>query len=110
MITIKTDTDGNVQVQNGRFVLLSGKEAMVQECWHRAMMFQGDDIFNKDKGLNRPGSLRGGFQSKDILESQIESLVEDNDEVYEARAEIKQTGDKYNLELEVNSIYGSERM
>lgn len=106
MRTIKTDTSGNIQVKNGQFVLIDGKDAMVQECWHRAFMFQGDDIFNKDKGIMPLGSLRGGFQTSDILTGQIEALVGDNDEIYDVTATITKTDDKYGLELEVDSFYG----
>lgn len=110
MITIKTDSSGNIQIKDGRFVLIDGKEAMVQECWHRAFLFQGDDMFNADRGIPLANSLRGSFQTKDLLTSQIEAQVEDSDEVLEASVDIEKEKDTFNFNINVNTIYGSMKI
>lgn len=107
MKTIKTDNDGNIQIKNGTFHIIDGKDSMVQECWHRAFMFQGDDMFNKDKGLMSINTLKGGLQTSGIIVGIVESMVEDNEEVYDSTASIEKSDDKYYLSLNVDSIYGS---
>lgn len=107
MITIETDKSGNVILREGRFVLLDGIDSMKQECWHRAFLFKGDDIFNVDRGIAPVDSLKGSFQTPDILSSQIENQVEDNDEVYEATVNIEKRNDTYDFSMNVNTVYGS---
>lgn len=110
MITIKTDNNGNIKVKDGRFVLIDGKDAMVQECWHRALMMRGDDMFNIDRGIPLANTLRGSFQTEDLLTAQIESQIEESDEVIEATVDIEKVNDTFNFNINVNTIYGSMKL
>lgn len=106
MITIKTDDDGNLKLKDGRFVLIDGADSMLQEARHRSFLFRGDDMFNTERGISPVDTLRGSLQSPDILSSQMESQIEDSDEVYEATVDIKKEKDTYNFKISLVSIYG----
>lgn len=106
MRTIKTDTEGNIIFKNNRVVFLEGKDAMVQECWHRAFLFQGDDIFDKDRGIIDMRSLRGSMQTTDVLADTIRIDVESHEDVSSAAVSIDDSKDTLNVEIEVDSEYG----
>lgn len=106
MITIKTDTEGNIVFKNNRVIFLEGKDAMVQECWHRAFLFQGDDMFNVDRGILDMRSLRGSLQTTDVLEDTIRTDVESHEDVSSASVFIDDSKDTLNIQIEVDSEYG----
>lgn len=106
MKTIKTDTSGNIILKNNRVVIIEDKEAMVQECWHRAFLFQGDDIFDKERGLFLPTSLKSSIQTEDVVSEIMEESINTHPDVNSSIVEVEANGDVYNFTVQVDSSYG----
>lgn len=51
MKTLKLDSKNNL-VFGSNFILLNGKEAIIQDCKTRLSMFKGEYPFNKDEGID----------------------------------------------------------
>lgn len=74
-ISFKLDSNNNI-INNSNFIIISDKEALVQDIKTRLYMYKGEYPYNKNQGIDYINYIRSGDE-KGLLAALQQRILED---------------------------------
>jgi len=111
MRTLKVDDNNDLFVgQNGSMVLLTGIDAVMQDCEHYSKSQKGEMYFQTQLGVNTFGTVFEQVNLMEFKESLLENIERVPDVLSVPKLNVSKVGDTVEYTAQIQTPYGIETL
>ena len=107
MQTLKINGNNQLVVEQGSLSVIDGIDAAAQDSRTRVGLYNGEDPFDTEKGIDFDNDLLGKMGGVDYIRDLIADRIMAGKDIENVRnVAVKREGDKLNITATVETIYG----